>query len=434
MKIRRKSKAFISFQGILDLLIVYISYYLAIFPFNRFNPGNIKLDDFIVLIPFILVISFVLFEILGVFEYGEHTYVEMVVSIGIAGMITNAIAVIIAFALNETLIPIKLFGISFVIEMIIFVPYKYLAFRLYGVILKAKKIIIVGSNEEIIHITQKSNKNLNKSYQIIGKTMDIDLLEERLINETEAIFIMPSVNEKQKLGILELAIQRNKGVFISPDLYEISINHSKLMQIDDIPMFYLKNYQLQWEERVLKRILDILISILCIFLLWPLILIVAIGIKVNDRGPIVYKQERLTRDRNKFYMLKFRTMIIDAEKNTGPLWAIEQDPRITKFGAFLRKTHIDELPQILNVLKGEMSIVGPRPEREHFIEAFEKTIPNFSYRLSVKAGITGLAQVLGKYTTTPEDKLKFDLMYITSYSIILDIKIILQTLRVIFSE
>ncbi|SHF52147.1 Sugar transferase involved in LPS biosynthesis (colanic, teichoic acid) [Caldanaerobius fijiensis DSM 17918] len=163
-------------------------------------------------------------------------------------------------------------------------------------------------------------------------------------------------------------------------------------------------------------------------------LIIALLIKLTSPGPIIYKQVRITEKNREFNIYKFRTMYKDAEKLTGPVLATDDDPRITKVGKILRAARLDELPQLFNVLKGEMSFVGPRPERPFFVAQFEKQHPTYTYRHNVKAGITGLAQVLGKYTTDFDDKLRFDLMYITNYSIWLDIKIILLTIKTAFMK
>jgi lipopolysaccharide/colanic/teichoic acid biosynthesis glycosyltransferase len=167
-------------------------------------------------------------------------------------------------------------------------------------------------------------------------------------------------------------------------------------------------------------------------ILFPLLVIVAIIIKLYDRGPIFYKQKRVTKDNKIFDLYKFRTMIVDAEKNIGPVLASERDPRITPIGRFLRASRIDEIPQLINVIKGDMSIVGPRPERPFFVEKFNEEVDEFKYRVFVKAGITGLAQILGKYSTDPENKAKYDLLYIRDYSLLLDIKIIFNTIKIMF--
>jgi len=176
----------------------------------------------------------------------------------------------------------------------------------------------------------------------------------------------------------------------------------------------------------------VVMAILLLILFSPVFLIAAVGIKCTDHGPVFYKQERLTRDSKRFMIYKFRTMVVDAEKMSGPVLASEKDPRVLPIGRFLRATRMDELPQILNILKGDMSVVGPRPERPELAAEIERTIPEFSYRLKVKAGLTGFAQVYGKYNTTFYDKLKLDLMYIRKYSLLLDLKLILMTPKIMF--
>ena len=172
------------------------------------------------------------------------------------------------------------------------------------------------------------------------------------------------------------------------------------------------------------------VVMLCLFS--PVFLSAAVSIKLTDGGPVFYKQERLTKDGKRFMIYKFRTMVVDEEKMSGPVLASEKDPRILPIGRILRATRMDELPQILNILKGDMSLVGPRPERPQLAAEIEKKIPEFSYRLKVKAGLTGYAQVYGKYNTTAYDKLKLDLMYIRKYSIMLDLKLILMTPKIMF--
>ena len=186
------------------------------------------------------------------------------------------------------------------------------------------------------------------------------------------------------------------------------------------------------EQEWMKRAEDLLIATLMLLVFSPIFVLAAVGIKCTDRGPVFYKQERLTKDGKHFMIYKFRTMVVDAEKMSGPVLASEQDPRILPIGKILRATRMDELPQILNILKGEMSLVGPRPERPELAAEIEREIPEFRYRLKVKAGLTGFAQVYGKYNTNSYDKLKLDLMYIRKYSLMLDLKLILMTPKIMF--
>ena len=180
--------------------------------------------------------------------------------------------------------------------------------------------------------------------------------------------------------------------------------------------------------------MDIVLSGLSLIILSPVFLITAIAIKLEDRGPVFFRQERCTLYGRVFSILKFRSMIVGAEKAGVSVPATEKDPRITKVGAFIRATRIDELPQLINILKGDMSIVGPRPERVEHVEKYSREIPEFSYRLMVKGGLTGYAQVYGKYNTTAYDKLKLDLMYIQNYSLLLDIELILKTIKILFTK
>ena len=184
---------------------------------------------------------------------------------------------------------------------------------------------------------------------------------------------------------------------------------------------------------IYTRSFDIISSIIALIILFPIILITGIIVKIEDKGPIFYKQERLGKNEKRFYIYKIRSMRIDAEKNGKAQWAEKNDPRITKVGRFIRKTRIDELPQLINILKGDMTIVGPRPERPELTYEFEKQTEGFINRLKVKPGLTGLAQVNGGYDITPKEKLGWDMEYIRNRSIILDLKIILKTIKVIIT-
>ncbi|MBN8048527.1 sugar transferase [Paraclostridium bifermentans] len=189
----------------------------------------------------------------------------------------------------------------------------------------------------------------------------------------------------------------------------------------------------KWLYEIYKRVLDIISSLLGLIIGLPIMMIVAILIKIEDKGPIFYTQERLGKDEKKFLVYKMRSMRIDAEKHGGAQWAQKDDPRITKIGKFIRKTRIDEIPQLFNILKGDMSLIGPRPERPELTYKFNKEIPGFIDRLCIKPGLTGLAQVNGGYDISPKDKLKWDMIYIKNRSMSIDIKIILKTIGVVFT-
>ncbi|MBC8278894.1 MAG: sugar transferase [FCB group bacterium] len=259
-----------------------------------------------------------------------------------------------------------------------------------------------------------------------------EIISENDISE----LIVVSSPEQEKLLDRVIAVCSGLGVSVKviPDLNEINIGQVKPPGRFNLPLREVFPDNPEPGERWLKRIWDIAVSLIILILAIPLSLVVAIAIKLDTPGPITYKQTRLGKDGRKFRMYKFRSMVLDAEKHTGAVWAGKNDPRITAVGRFLRKTRIDEMPQFVNILTGSMSLVGPRPEREVFVEKFIATIPLYRRRLLVKPGLTGWAQVKHKYDESPDDvksKLAYDLFYLDNMSFALDVKIVLMTIFVI---
>ncbi|MBE5954269.1 MAG: sugar transferase [Lachnospiraceae bacterium] len=252
------------------------------------------------------------------------------------------------------------------------------------------------------------------------------------ISDYEGVILYDLPSEERN-SIIKYCYKNSLRTYVVPKITDIVMRESEELYLVDTPLFLARNQGLHLDQRVVKRIMDIAVAIAGIIVLSPIMLITAICIKVYDGGPVLYKQTRFTRDKKTFTIYKFRSMRVNAE-NTGAQLANKADGRITPVGRVIRRTHIDETMQLFNVLKGDMSIVGPRPERPEIFEKYSETIPEFEFRLKVKAGITGYAQVQGKYNTTPIDKLKLDLLYIERYSFLLDIKLMLLTLRIIFSK
>lgn len=299
--------------------------------------------------------------------------------------------------------------------------------------------IAAGRDEQ-----QKLETKIRKTYGLEKSTLKfVNADEENQLNEAETkkqiadcdiVLIGESLPVEQKEHIFRLANEKKKMVILVPTLYEISCSKMYLWQIDDLPTQRVSRMLLTLEQRILKRTLDIVVSVIALILLSPVMLVTAVIVKLDSPGPIIYSQVRVGRFGKQFKVHKFRSMRQDAEAKTGPVLAGENDPRITKFGHFMRATRLDELPQLINVLKGEMSIVGPRPERPFFVEQFIKEKPEYAYRHNVKPGITGLAQIAGKYNTTAYDKLVYDLIYIQNVSVIYDLTLMLQTLKVLITK
>ena len=246
--------------------------------------------------------------------------------------------------------------------------------------------------------------------------------------------IISGVPDEKYPEILKFCVENNLRYYINPSIGDILLRTADLIYLNDMPLLLSKNEGLFFGQRCVKRIFDLMMSLIFIIFTCPLMLIAAICIKAGDGGSIIYRQKRCTQGGKVFYMLKFRSMREDAESDGKARLASEHDPRITPMGHFLRKYRIDELPQLFNILWGDMSFVGPRPERPAIIRQYRKTLPEFNYRLNVKCGLTGYAQVIGRYNTTPKDKLKLDLIYMQTYSLMLDIKIMLMTVKAVFSK
>lgn len=257
-----------------------------------------------------------------------------------------------------------------------------------------------------------------------------DNLEEDLKElNPDLVFISGQIKEEIKKDLFYHSLEEEWEVSLVPDFYEIMLAGAEMEQIGEFPVYEMKRLR-GFRYKTLKRITDIVVSAFGLLITLPFTLLTAIAIKLESKGPIFFKQERMSKDGQTFNVYKFRTMVNNAEKHTGPVLADENDSRVTKVGNFLRKTRIDEIPQLINVLKGDMSLIGPRPERPHFVEKFEKDMPEYKYRHRVKSGITGLAQIFGYYSSDPEDKLRLDLIYANKASVIFDLKILLHTIKV----
>lgn len=419
-------------EAIIDIILVNLGFYFAFLIRFDLNPSLKNIKPFIDIIPYISINTLFVFYINEVFSMLKKSLFDNIFTIIISVIMVDVITVGIVFFNRGFMFPRSVFIIAAIVQFILLISFKIIILKLLKHYRQSKNILIIGSKEDNESIAKRlflDKYNLD-NVRYISDNINNGIYI--LIDKVDKIYIGSSVDSDTKSNILSYCIGKNKVVYIIPELFEIALINSELLQLDDVPVFKIDNLHLTVEKEVVKRLFDIIVSLFGLIITSPIMLIVAIIIKVYDRGPILFTQERVTKGNKIFKLYKFRSMMVNAEKHTGPVLATEKDPRITPLGRILRMTRLDELPQLFNVIKGDMSIVGPRPERAFFIEQFSKDIPNFKYRVIVKAGVTGLAQVLGKYTTTPEDKLRFDLLYIRNYSFLNDLKIILLTIKVVF--
>ncbi|MDA0986946.1 MAG: sugar transferase [Bacteroidetes bacterium] len=280
-----------------------------------------------------------------------------------------------------------------------------------------------------ISLKKSTEQSIYKSSNLLGHIENLPAIIQKK-KVSEIIIALESTDHDKLLKILELCEPYKVNFKIIPDMYDVISGQLRTNQLYGFPLIEISHRQMQPWESVLKRIIDIIFSTIMLLITLPLSILISVAIKIDSRGPIFFKQERVGCDGDIFIMQKFRTMIHNAEYETGPIWSTQNDIRITKIGLFLRRTRLDEIPQLLNVLKGEMSLVGPRPERPYFVEKFKKEIPFYSRRLKVLPGITGWAQIKQGYDTNITDvktKLKFDLYYIENMSLRIDLKILFNT-------
>lgn len=296
----------------------------------------------------------------------------------------------------------------------------------------AKHILLVYDEYSPEPMIAKFVKRSDK--YIIQESVSVNMNEQKLkekISEYTYVMLYDISSEKRN-ELLKYCYMHNIEVYMTSKLSDTIIRSAGNVLLFDSPLLHMINNDMTFGQAFMKRLLDLVIAIPMFIVATPIMLVVAIAIKAYDGGPALYKQERATLHGRKFMIYKFRSMIVNAEGDGKARLASQNDSRITPVGEFIRKTRLDELPQLINILKGEMSIVGPRPERPEIIKKYEESIPEFACRLKVKGGLTGYAQIYGKYNTTPYDKLKMDMMYIQNYSFWLDIQLILMTLKIMF--
>ncbi len=296
---------------------------------------------------------------------------------------------------------------------------------------RSKKALLLADYPTDSIVKKLNSKKNGYILMKVMSSMEINQLEN-VFPQIDTVIIHS--NFKSKDEYIRRCLNHGKEILIIPNDYDLFILNGKATSIDDSLIVAIRPLQIKKYQKFIKRGLDLILSFSMIILFFPILLLFYLIIPLFSKGPAIFKQERVGLSSQPFMMFKFRSMVFNAEINTGPVLAIENDIRITKIGKFIRKTRIDELPQLVNVLKGEMSIIGPRPERAFFVNEYLEKYPNYMYRFSVKPGITGLAQIMGKYSSTTSEKLRFDLMYIQNYSFLLDISILFRTIYSLFQK
>ena len=324
--------------------------------------------------------------------------------------------------------------LCFVDQVSISIIWTCIAHAIYFKWFPARKSIIV-------YDSRRGMQDLIEEYGLakkfdVKKTASVEecLYDLSIIDDMEVVFLS-GIHSHDRNFILKYCLYENKQVYVIPRIGDVIMSSAKEMHMFHLPMMRVQRYRPRPGYLFLKRVFDIVAALIGLIVLAPVFLITAIAIKATDNGPVFYKQERLTKNGKRFMIHKFRSMRVDAEKDgVARLSSGDNDDRITPVGRFIRKCRIDELPQLIDILSGNLSVVGPRPERPEIAAEYMKEIPEFQLRLQAKAGLTGYAQVYGKYNTTPYDKLQMDLMYIAHPSFAEDIRICFATFKILFTS
>lgn len=419
-------------ETLLEILILTLLYYFVWM--HGYTLAYFAYKGKYVLMGVYAVLLYIFFQNSDCTMFGQLHRVDLIIGQIISIVLVNGITYFqLCLIANRMLTPTPILILTageVALAAVLVVLYTGLYHKLYA---PHEMLLIYGNRRGVsLKIKMDSRRDKYNISKLISVEEGFDAIC-REMGKYDAV-ILSDVPAQVRNDILKYCYRYRIRTYLSPKLTDIMIRGGKNITLFDAPLLLVKGTGLTPAQRVAKRCMDIVLSAIALLITSPAFLAVAISIKLEDGGPVFYKQKRLTRNGREFEILKFRSMIVDAEKYAGAVLATEDDPRITKTGKVIRATRLDELPQLLNILKGDMSIVGPRPERKVIADEYCKDIPEFAYRLKVRGGLTGYAQIYGKYNTSAYDKLRLDLMYIENYSFLLDIKLIILTMRIIFSK
>lgn len=383
-----------------------------------------------------ILIAFTLINVFsGIYTLYNKKTIDMFSTTLISQLMMSVIIMAMTYFGRWFAFPRTIIGISLIVSTIFLTIWRIIVLEYYMRSSGMSRVMIVGPEE----MSKEAIYNIDASRTIQYKVTAVAYSDyfnhiKENINDIDVFYLLDFESRLQEEQILSYLTLHKKRIFLSNRFENILRVNNRIMNIDDESIIAISKFEISPENDTIKIMIDFLISLILIVLTSPVMLITALLIKLTSKGPILYKQIRITKGNKEFEIYKFRTMRIDAEDLSGPVLAQSEDPRITKIGKHLRSLRIDELPQLFNVLKGEMSLIGPRPERPFFVEQFNEENPYYYLRHNVRAGITGYAQVYGKYSTTFYNKLKFDLVYIKNYSLILDLQILFQTVKILFDK
>lgn len=396
---------------------------------NFYNRGNF------VLVIIYTVLLYLFYKIYGGFKLGHLRLLSMLYSQSLSVVCVNIITYFILSLVGRWKFMTNVAPILWMTLVDIIVVFVWVVFTrwLYVKVFPPRKLLVVYGNYSPDNLIKKLERRKDKYsiQEIISIENDVEYIKAKILNYRNVL--LTDISAELRNEILKFCFAQGIRCYSVPKISDIMIINSENIHLFDTSLLLFRNIGLTVEQQVAKRIFDIFFSFIAIVIAMPIMLIIALCIFLYDRGPVLFSQDRLTKDGKIFRIYKFRSMRVHSEDGEYCLTRKEDD-RVTPVGRVIRNLHFDEIPQLFNILKGDMSFVGPRPECPVLANEYTEIVPEFGFRLKVKAGLTGYAQVYGKYNTTPYDKLKLDLTYIQRYSFLMDLKIIILTLKILFQK
>ena len=380
-------------------------------------------------------LNLILFHYCDGFKFGHIKLTDVTISQWISMFILNFVTYFqLCLIANHMISPFTMMLLT-AIDLVVTFGLSYLFTAIYHWFCIPERMIMIYGKDSAPMLKRKMETRADK-YQIKHMMScdeySLETIEEAVLNYDAVV--INDVDSKTRNDLLKYCYKNSIRTYSVPKLSDVIYSGSEDIMLFDTPLKLIRGRGLTPAQRFCKRTMDLALCLIAMIPASLIMLVITIAIKIEDGGAVFYRQRRVTKDGRQFNILKFRSMIENAEADGKPHPATDNDDRITKVGKVIRTLRVDELPQLLNIIKGDMSIVGPRPERVEHCEMYGEQIPEFEFRNKVKGGLTGYAQVYGKYNTTALDKLRFDLMYIENYSLALDIKIILMTVRILFKK
>ncbi len=430
------------FETIMWMIIKWMLYIVLMFIFmSMMQKNNIALTrpsrTLGITYSTFVVCGLLFVSIYGKYDIGRRKSKPIIISLGLATFFTDIITYIQLMIMNTITPSIYAFELSsisnlvfaFLYQIIVIAIFVYGGNALFFLIHKPEKSCIITSSQESLDQAVRAIQKYKLQYDIAGVFDYRDKMLLRKTKDYDAVFIY-DIPIQLRTELVKHCYKTRKNVYFNPEIEDIVETSSEFYILDDITMLNYNVKGLTMEQRIVKRLTDVVFSFISLIILSPILLLSALSIKIFDKGPVFFTQDRATINGKIFKVVKFRTMKVGVENRS----VSEDDDRITKPGKILRKFRLDELPQLWNIFRGDMSFVGPRPEMVENVEAYTEELPEFSYRLRVKAGLTGYAQIFGKYNTSPKDKLIMDMMYIENFNIFKDIQLLFQTAIVLLKK